>query len=267
MKIIHLSDIHIGKSKNRDRFISIVNWIIANKDTHGSKVVVLTGDIVDDGALGQYREANTQIKRLKDEDFTVLAAPGNHDYGANGIAENWDCVERFKKYISGNVDYPYDVKVDDCVFIMIDSMLQEMKDYELWGAQGELGEQQLSELDRILDSIEENEPEKKVIVALHHHPFYYNYFLKLRDDELLKKVIMDENKGDSRINCLLFGHKHSEKRFSDKQNKKSKTSKEDKYNIDVIYASGSSTERGDDGKLVIPIINLADNSIDRVLIA
>jgi 3',5'-cyclic AMP phosphodiesterase CpdA len=27
MKIIHLSDIHIGKSNNKKRFDSIVNWI------------------------------------------------------------------------------------------------------------------------------------------------------------------------------------------------------------------------------------------------
>ncbi len=54
MKIIHLSDIHIGKSKNTDRFISIISWIITNKDMHGSKVVVLTGDIVDDGHEKQY---------------------------------------------------------------------------------------------------------------------------------------------------------------------------------------------------------------------
>ena len=261
MKIIHLSDIHIGKSKNNARFDSIVSWVINNKETHGSNVVVLTGDVVDDGALGQYREAEAQIKRLTDAQLTVLSAPGNHDYGANGIAESWDCVARFKKYISGDVDYPYAVNIDDCVFIMLDSMLQEMKDYELWGAQGELGKQQLSELDRILNNIEENEPEKKVIVALHHHPFYYNYFLKLRDDELFKKVVMDEDRGDSRINCLLFGHKHTEKRFSDQP------SKEAKYNIDVIYASGSSTERNDNGKLVIPVIDLNNNSVNRVLIA
>ncbi len=260
MKIIHLSDIHIGKSKNKDRFIEIVTWIIDNQKNHSSSVVVLTGDIVDDGSLGQYREAQIQIKRLTDQGFTVLPSPGNHDYGANGIVENWECVERYKKYISCDTDYPYSVSIEDCVFIMLDSMLQEMKDYELWGAQGELGKQQLSELDRMLNDIEQNSPEKKVILALHHHPFYYNYLLKLRDDDLFKKVIMDEDKGDSRINCLLFGHKHSEKRFS------GDNSKEAKYNIDVIYASGSSTERNDDGKLVIPIIDLNSNSINRELI-
>ena len=196
------------------------------------------------------RAANSSSERC-------LSAPGNHDYGANGIVESWDCVARFKKYISGDIDYPHRVVVDNCAFIMLDSMLQEMSDYELWGAQGELGKQQLSELDRILNDIEDNYPSLKVIVALHHHPFYYNYFLKLRDDDLFKEVIMDEDRGDSRIDCLLFGHKHSEKRFS------GKSSKEKKYNIGMIYASGSSTERNDKGKLIIPVINLDRNSIKR----
>ena len=261
MKIIQLSDIHIGKSNNKKRFKTIVSWIVDNKDHHGAKVVILTGDIVDDGALGQYREAQSQIEQLKSSGFVVLSAPGNHDYGINGIIESRDCILRFKKYISGDIDYPYQVNVDDYAFIMLDSMLQEMKDYELWGAQGELGKQQLSELDRILNNIEENNPTMKVVLALHHHPFYYQYFLKLRDDDLFKKVIMDEDRGDSRINCLLFGHKHSEKRFS------GQSGKEQKYNIGVIYASGSSTERDDAGKLIIPIIDLDNNSISRQMIA
>jgi len=261
MKIIHLSDIHIGKSNNKKRFSKIINWIIENKSDHEAEVVILTGDIVDDGSLGQYREAQSQIKKLRSAGIEVMSAPGNHDYGTNGIVENWDCVERFKKYISGNVDYPNMEIVGGCAFIMLDSMLQEMKDYELWGAQGELGGQQLSELDRILDDIEESHADLKVVVALHHHPFYYNYFLKLRDDDLLKKVIMDESRGDSRIDCLLFGHKHTEKRFS------GESSKESKYNIGVIYASGSSTERTDEGELIVPIIDLIENSVSRTKIA
>ena len=123
--------------------------------------------------------------------------------------------------------------------------------------QGELGKLQLSELDRILNDTEENAPGKKVIIALHHHPFYYDYFLKLRDDDLFKKVIMNENMENSRINCLLFGHKHLEKRFSGED------SKESKYNIDIIFASGSTTERDNNGKLVIPIIDLENNSVTR----
>lgn len=248
MRIIHLSDIHIGKSNNKERFDLVVTWILNNKDLHNLRVVVITGDIVDDGSLNQYMEAQAQIEKLTSEGFDVLVTPGNHNYGSNGIVESPECVDRFERFINehNGYIYPYYQIVNDYVFIVLDSMLEEIKEREIWGAQGELGKEQLSALDQIL-----NMKSTKKIVALHHHPFYYNYFLKLRDDELFKKVI------DSRINCLLFGHKHVEKRF---------TEKEKKYNIDIIYASGSSTERTDNGSLVIPIIDLEDNSIEKIYI-
>lgn len=258
MKVIHLSDIHVGKSNNSSKFESIVTWAIDAKSDHGAKAVVITGDIVDDGALGQYRVAERQIDRLKAAGYEVLCTPGNHDYGTNGIAESWECVSRFKSHIGGDVDYPHRVDLGKYSFILLDSMLQEMKDYEVWGAQGELGKQQLSELDRLLNDIEENEQERVVVIALHHHPFYYNYFLKLRDDDLFKKVVTDEDKGDCRVDCILFGHKHVEKRFS---------KKEEKYNTALIYASGSSTERHSDGKMIIPVIDLDASEISEFRVA
>lgn len=256
MKFIHLSDLHIGKSDNKKRLGIIVDWIIANQDEHKSNVIIITGDIVDDGALGQYRKAKSYIEKLKKAKFVVLPTPGNHDYGTNGIVESWECVARYRKYISGDVDYPHLLKEDGCAFIMLDSMLQEMVEHELWGAQGELGKQQLNELDRILNEIEEDDPGMKVVVALHHHPFYYRHFLKLRDDDLLKKVIRDEDRHKSRVHCLVFGHKHVDHRFN------GKGSKEKKYNIGVIHSAGSSTERDDDGKLIVPVIDLETNLID-----
>ncbi len=252
MKFIHLSDIHIGQSHNLENFASIVDWIVAFQSVHKSKVVVITGDIVDDGALGQYREAKQQIDKLTHAGLQVLCTPGNHDYGANGIVESEECVARFKKYISGDVDYPLRVDIDDHSFILIDSMLEEMNNYKLWGAQGEIGKAQLSELDRILNEINHSQQQRKIIVALHHHPFYYNYFQKLRDDELFKKVIIDEEKQSSRIDAIVFGHKHVAHRFVEK---------EQKYKLDLIYSAGASIERSDAGKLTIPVLDCVRGEI------
>ena len=101
-----------------------------------------------------------------------------------------------------------------------------------------------------------------MIIAMHHHPFYYNYFLKLRDDDLFKKVITREVEGTSRANCVMFGHKHVEKRFNDPGD-----SKEEKYGIDVILSSGSTTERHSNGKMVVPVIDLNNNKVIRHKIA
>jgi len=263
MRIVHLSDIHIGKSRNHKNFATIVDWLIHKKTTHRSRLVVITGDIVDDGILWEYKEAEKQLNKLRESGFTVLGCPGNHDYGPFGIIENNTCIGYFKKYISGDVDYPHCEIVDGHAFVLLDSMYEEMKETELWGAQGKLGEDQLRNLDKLLDDLEDDSAAAKVIIALHHHPFYYNYFLKLRDDELFKKVITIEADGTSRANCLLFGHKHVEKRF----NKPPNDNKEEKYGIDVIYASGATTERDNKGKMVVPVINLDTNKIVRHKVA
>lgn len=258
MKIIHLSDIHIGKSSNHERFASVVEWILTKKTTHKSKVIVVTGDIVDDGALWQYKEAKKQLDKLKENGMSVLCVPGNHDYGMNGIFENTECIGYFRKYISGDIDYPHCEMIGNHAIVLLDSMLEEMKETEFWGAQGKLGEDQLRNLDKLLDDLEDETSDTKVIIAMHHHPFYYSYFLKLRDDDLFKKVITREEDRTSRANCVMFGHKHVEKRFNDPGD-----SKEDKYSIDVIFASGSTTERDSNGKLVVPVIDLKMNKITR----
>lgn len=240
MKIIHLSDIHIGQSNNCKKFKTIVEWLINKKTWFINCIVVITGDIVDDGVLWQYRQAGTLINQLRNAGFVVLCCPGNHDYGENGIIESRKCINYFKKYISNGIDYPHCEILDSHAIILLDSMMGEMEEIDFWGAQGKLGEDQLRNLDQILNEISDNH---KVVLALHHHPFYYSYFLKLRDSFLLKKIIV------SRVNCVLFGHKHVEERLYPSMD------------IDMVHAAGSIVERGYDGKMTIPVIDLNQNSI------
>jgi len=254
LNVIHLSDLHIGKGKNHTIFKIIRDWLVERKDMHQSFVVIITGDCVDDGELWQYKTFRYHIDHLISNGFTVLCCPGNHDYGSMGIIENNDCIRHFRKYVSTNADYPHVTIINNTVFIMLDSMMEEMRHSEFIGAQGELGKRQLNMLNYYLDDIEDNHPDEKVIIAMHHHPFYYDYFLKLRDDDLFKKVIFNKDSGEPRVDCLLFGHKHSEQRFS---------IKERKFNIGVIYASGSTVERNEDGDLVVPVINLENNTIKK----
>ena len=87
---------------------------------------------------------------------------------------------------------------------------------------------------------------------LHHHPFYRNYLLALRDRKLFKKVVTNEEKGKNRVDCIVFGHKHKEHRFVDK---------EKKYQIGLIYASGAVSEPLRSGKLRIPMVDLRSNKV------
>ncbi|CAK8724501.1 MAG: 3',5'-cyclic AMP phosphodiesterase CpdA [Candidatus Electronema aureum] len=262
MRIIHLSDIHVGKDATNIReqhFSSIVNWILNKKNLHQADYVIITGDIVHNGRSKEYQDAQVQINKLNAGDLKVFSVPGNHDYGFSGIVQKDKCIYRFKEYIVDNVHltYPYCDPNTTYPIVLLDSMLSEMQNNHTWGAQGEIGAEQLKTLEDILYHLDSTG--KRAIVALHHHPFFYNNFLQLRDDDAFKSIIKQKgSSGASRVKCVLFGHKHVEKRFNGDDGNREK-----EYGIDVIFASGSTTEPRPNyaDKLVVPVIDLQHNAI------
>ena len=258
MKIIHLSDLHIGKSNNLEKAGILVDWILDQQDQHDSKFVIISGDLVDDGEEWQFLEARKLVERLRDAGFTVLVAPGNHDYGPDGYRESKKSQRDFQELISGVDTYPHLHLQAGVGVILLDSMAAEMKQREPWGAQGYLGKKQLQKLDLLLDELGENPAVEQIVLALHHHPFDYLFYHGLRDHADLKGVVSQPIDGKPRVNALLFGHKHLEHRFNDPEE-----NKEELYGIDLIYASGQSVERHEDGKMVLPVIDTWDMSIQR----
>ncbi len=261
MKIIHLSDLHIGKSNNFEKSNRVADWILENQDTHQSRVVIISGDLVDDGKTWQFEQAREIVERLRASRYTVLAAPGNHDYGPEGILESSKSQREFCELISGVEEYPAVFYLEGQAIILLDSMAEEMRTMEIWDAQGYLGEDQLKKLDRLLDELAENPAIENIVLTLHHHPFDYLFYHGLRDHADLKGVISRRWDGPPRVNVLLFGHKHFEKRFNDPED-----NKEELFGIDMIYASGQTVERNSDGKMVLPVIDLNDKTINRYFI-
>ena len=261
MKFIHLSDTHIGKSNNREKTALIVDWILNNRAKHQSELVIISGDLVDDGEEWQFLQGREQIDRLRRDGFRVLVCPGNHDYGPAGIRENLQSQSSFAFLISGIEEYPHLKIVDGQAFILLDSMAEEIKNVEIWGAQGNLGEKQLHKLDHMLDEAAEDPGIENVFVVLHHHPFDFQFYHGLRDQANLKGVISQQLNHPPRVNGLIFGHKHIEHRFNDPEENKEKL-----FGINLIYASGSTVERNQEGKMVIPVINVLDKTIERFFI-
>lgn len=258
MNIIHLSDLHIGKSNNLEKSARLVDWILNNKEVHQSSLVIISGDLVDDGENRQFLQAKDLIDRLRNEDYFVLVAPGNHNYGPGGYRQSRQSRIDFKELISGVESYPHVYSEGGQAFIVLDSMAEEFATVELWGAQGNLGVDQLNELDLILDELAENPVIKNILVVMHHHPFDYLFYHGLRDHADLKGVISRRIDLPARVNVLLFGHKHLEHRFNDPDE-----NKEELFGIYMIYASGQTVERNIKGNMIIPVINLAEFSIQR----
>ena len=89
-RLIQLSDLHLHGSNKKDDNVNatqVVEYVIKRYAAakKGQKpIVVITGDITDDGKKNQYRNAVKILRPLRDAGFKVLACPGNHDYGPAG---------------------------------------------------------------------------------------------------------------------------------------------------------------------------------------
>ena len=208
-KIIHLSDLHIGFDDLSSRFDDITNNIIFAKQPANEYIIVITGDIVDDATSPtHYEQAQGHIEKLRSAGYTVLIVPGNHDYGTGNWADKKYVDVFWKTFIKKpKVKYPNLDIIEKVAFIGLDSMAEELHWYDALWANGELGDQQLKRLDRILSS-------KRVldcayrVVYLHHHPFDPELLHELKDSEELGETLRKHGN----VDALLYGHNHAGKK-------------------------------------------------------
>jgi len=74
MLIAHLSDVHVGGSRYRQ---DLLETAIAEVNSAGPDLVVIAGDITDEGYPDQYPIAKTELAALECQN--VVMVPGNHD--------------------------------------------------------------------------------------------------------------------------------------------------------------------------------------------
>ena len=255
MRILHISDLHIGKEADVDRWKKaekIVRETIREWGGDDDKpLVLITGDVVDDGTEIEFIEARRILRPLLRAGFQVAPLPGNHDYGWNGAHAEEKRFKLFKKYLLGiesRVTYPDVPYADnDVTLITLNSMYAETGFWDGLLADGELGSRQLEELDELITTLrDERKKSHKIVVALHHHPF------RFPDDPPLKKI--KERLGHclkdgedlmkllaGRIDALLFGHEHRHVDFSEPFDGHLFT---EEFDIPCILSSGRSTDPG-----------------------
>lgn len=228
MKIIHLSDTHVGRPGNAERFSRVVDDILALGDP-GDYVVVHTGDVIDRGIPQEMPAGRDILDKLASRGWRILLAPGNHDYG-DALHVSADRAKVFRQffadYIFGEhpVRFPVLNLIGDCAFIGLDSNAGELGFLTGWLglAEGCLGKDQLAALSVLLDAPEVRD--RYIVAYLHHHPFFDAYvvqadvddghyfshllglntrrFRRLKDAYSLLQCIRD------RVDLLLFGHQH-----------------------------------------------------------
>ncbi len=255
MRILHISDLHIGKEEDVDRWKKaekIVRETIREWGSDDDKpLVLITGDVVDDGTEIEFIEARRILRPLHRAGFQVAPLPGNHDYGWNGAHAEEKRFKLFKKYLLGiesRVTYPDVPYADnDVTLITLNSMHAETGFWDGLLADGELGTRQLDELGELITILrDERKKSHKIVVALHHHPFRFpddpplkkikeRFGHRLKDGEDLMKLLA------GRIDALLFGHEHRHVDFSKPFDGHLFTKE---YDIPCILSSGRSTDPG-----------------------
>lgn len=204
MRFVQISDLHIGGLFKQDAFDIMVEEI--NNDLKPD-VIIVSGDLTDDGLIFQFEQARNEIKKLKCDNLIIF--PGNHDYRHTGYL-------LFKKFfpIAGS-DGPkvYEFKNDNNKYqtVVLTTIGTARPDRD----EGEVGHRQNLWLNNILKKYDnsyqhndDNPRQIKKIVAMHHH-------LIVIPDTGYTNVVGISDAGDVLRTCLkndvdlvICGHKH-----------------------------------------------------------
>jgi 3',5'-cyclic AMP phosphodiesterase CpdA len=262
VRILHISDLHIGAEGT-----ALEEWRQAEKlvrqirrawgDDDDKPLVLITGDVVDDGREAEFIEAKRILQPLVRAGFRVAPLPGNHDYGWNGAYAQEKRFKLFKKHLLGieqRVTYPDVPYADDGVTVIaLNSMRAETGFWDGLLADGELGSRQLTELAELLTTLRAEKPTShQIVVALHHHPFLFpdDPFFdrarewlghRLKDGAELMRLLA------GRVDALLFGHEHRHLDFSEPIGGRVLTRE---YDTPCILCSGKSTADGLPARLI-----------------
>jgi len=252
---IHLSDLHIHKNnerKDNQNCIAIVNEII-NIYQEKKPVILITGDIVDDGHEAQYRNAVKILKPLVENDFIVLAVPGNHDYGPLGNFYTEKSQMHFQKYILADLlgykkvlqegvtmelIYPIISEFDEMLFIGVDSVVGAENEL-LHFASGEVGKPQREKIQQILHEYKNSN--KKKVVYFHHHPFDRRYVMEMDDAKELMRLLA------GKVDFVCFGHDHKSEIFYSKNQ------------IECMMASGKTPKKNKSNKFQFREVKIYPN--------
>jgi len=181
IKIVHLSDIHITSPY----FIpKMYNDVVREINDIKPDIVVITGDLTNEGRLIEYKEADRCIKRIKCKNIVIL--PGNHDTRNAGYL-------LFEEYFGERIKT---LRYKNITVVGVDSSEPDLDD-------GHIGRDKYP---YIINSFRQNKDDFKIF-ALHHHVIPVPLCGRERNvptdaGDLLD--VLDKLK----IDLVLCGHRH-----------------------------------------------------------
>ena len=180
MKLVQLSDLHVGSQFQPDVF----ETLLAEVNDLKPDAVVITGDLTNEGLIKEYEKAKELVSRFNAE--KIIAISGNHDYRNTGYLA-------FKKY------FPFETVNElskDVVLVTLGTSRPDRNE-------GEVGYRQNLWLERTMKRYSDHIK----IVAMHHH------LIGIPDTGSDRLTVIDA--GDvlrtilaTHVDLVLCGHKH-----------------------------------------------------------
>jgi len=200
--LVHISDIHCGSKFEGGMLQRAIDEI----NVLSPDVVIVTGDLTEDGIISEFQEAKRYLEQLKCKRHIV--GSGNHDSRTTGYL-------LFPKFFGE----PSSVtEIGDIVLIMLNSSRPDRED-------GEIGYNQGLWMKSCLDQ----HKDKFKVVALHHH------LIPVPDTGMERNIVSDA--GDllrtltsRNVNLVLCGHRHRPWLWQIE-------------NLPIVYAGAVSTKR------------------------
>ncbi len=178
MLLVQISDIHCGPMFREDTLRSAIKEI----NEMSPQVVLVTGDLTEDGLMSEYKTASKELEKLIAN--KVIYVSGNHDYRSTGYL-------LFKEFFT----FFQVTELEDMVITVLSSARPDRDD-------GEVGHRQNLWLERTLKKFED----RVKIVAIHHH------VIPVPDTGADQITVIDA--GDvlrsltkSEVNLVLCGHR------------------------------------------------------------
>lgn len=153
MKIVLISDLHLGAVKSEDRLTELVERI----NEQDADVVCICGDVFDNdyNAVNNPKEASDTLKRIKSK-YGVYAVLGNHDSG--------DGINKMKSFI------------DDCGFILLEENYAIVNDSIILVGRSDPspigGTSDRTDTKDLFETIPDNKP----IVVMDHNPHFVDEY-------------------------------------------------------------------------------------------
>jgi 3',5'-cyclic AMP phosphodiesterase CpdA len=179
MLLVQISDVHFGPMFRKETFELAIKEI----NEMSPDVVLVTGDLTENGLISEFQIASEELKRLKAG--KIIYVSGNHDYRSTGYL-------LFKEFFP----FAQVTEVENAVIVVLSSARPDRDD-------GEVGHRQNLWLENVL----EKHKDRLKIVTIHHH------IVPVPDTGADQITVIDA--GDvlrsltkSKVNLVLCGHRH-----------------------------------------------------------